>query len=133
MAERRGPEDGARPWLALAILLGLPAGLLAFYGLEALGLHLPRCLFKQLTGLPCATCGLSRMARALLGLDFAQAFRWHPVAAALLLASPLAALWDLRRSRRGEPMPAWTDGLGARLIVAGLFLGAWALQIARGI
>jgi hypothetical protein len=120
------------PWFALAVLLGLPAGFLALRLLDWAGLGLPPCLFKQFTGLPCATCGLTRMARAFAAGDVAAAFRWHPVAAALLLGAPLAAAWDLGRAWRGRPAPRVPDTWLARAAAVGLFLGAWALQIVRG-
>jgi len=127
-------EAGRRriPWFALAILLGLPVGLGLLRLLDWAGLGLPPCFFKQLTGLPCATCGLTRMARALAGGDLAGAFHWHPVAAALLLAAPLAAVWDLYLGWRGRPLPRVPDTVLVRCGAAGLFLGTWALQIVRG-
>jgi hypothetical protein len=120
------------PWLALAILLGLPAGLALLRLLDFAGLGLPPCLFKQVTGLPCATCGLTRMVRALATGDLAGAFYWHPVAASLLLGAPLAAVWDLQRAWRGRPLPRVPDTLMVRCAAAGLFLGTWALQIVQG-
>jgi hypothetical protein len=119
--------------VALAVFAGLPAGLLALRLLDAAGLGLPPCLFHRFTGLPCATCGVTRMARSLSDGDLAGAFHWHPVAAVLLLLAPAAALWDLRLSRLGRPFPVLPDTVWSRLAVLGLFAAAWALQIARGI
>lgn len=121
------------PWLAGAVLAGIPAALLALRGLEAAGLRLPPCLFHRLTGLPCATCGMTRMARAFMRGDLAAAFHWHPAAAALLCLAPLAALWDLRRAWRGEAFPGMPDTARVRILAAVLFAAVWALQIARGI
>jgi len=121
------------PWIALAILLGLPAALLALRAMDALGLTLQPCLLKELTGLPCATCGMTRMAEALAGGQLKLAFHWHPVAAALLCLSPLAALWDLHRAWRCRPLPSPPDSRWLRLALVFLFLGTWALQIVRGI
>lgn len=119
--------------MAWAVFGGGAAGLLLLRLLDAAGLRLPPCLFHRFTGLPCATCGMTRMARAFASLDLGAAFHWHPVAAALVLLAPLAGLWDLWLARRGRPFPVLPDTAGSRFLVAGLFLAAWALQIARGI
>ncbi len=121
------------PWLAGGILLGVPAGLLALKLLDAAGLRLPPCLFRQATGWPCATCGLTRMARALAEGDLPAAFHWHPVAAVGVLLLPLVAAWDVRRARRGEAFPELPDRAWARASVVVLFVLAWALQVLRGI
>jgi hypothetical protein len=133
MAERVQVLARRTPWLALSVLLGIPAGLLVLRGMDAVGLGLPPCVFHRFTGLPCATCGMTRMVRALAAGDLGAAFHWHPAAAALLLASPLAALWDLHRAWRGEPFPALPDTGRARALAVGLFAAVWALQILRGI
>ena len=121
------------PWLAAAVLLGLPSAGLVLKLMDGAGFYLPPCFFKRLTGLPCATCGMTRMVRAFLAGDLGMAFHWHPVAALLLCLSPLAALWDLRRAARGEAFPKVPDTGWFRGVALGLFLGTWALQIARGI
>lgn len=119
--------------MAWAVFGGGAAGWVLLRLLDATGWRLPPCLFHRLTGLPCATCGMTRMARAFAAGDLGAAFHWHPVAAALVLLAPLAGLWDLRLARRGEPFPALPDTVASRVLVAGLFAAAWALQIARGI
>lgn len=62
-----------------------------------------------------------------------MAFHWHPLAVVIILFTPILVVWDLRRAWRGEPFPDLPDSLALRLVSAGLFLGAWALQVARGI
>ena len=37
------------------------------------------CPVQHFTGVPCPGCGLSRAVYALLSLDFAVAFRYHPM------------------------------------------------------
>jgi hypothetical protein len=133
MAEGAQGRTRRIPWLAGGILLGVPAGLLALRLLDAIGLRLPPCLFKQATGWPCATCGLTRMARALAEGDLPAAFHWHPVAASAMFLLPLAAAWDVRRAWRGEAFPELPDRAWARASVAVLFVFAWALQALRGI
>jgi Protein of unknown function (DUF2752) len=58
----------------------------------ALGLPWPTCVFHELTGLPCLTCGATRCTIAFLHGDFAMAWTWNPLA---LLALSGVALFDL--------------------------------------
>lgn len=120
------------PWIALS-------GLAAAVGIRLLGWlapwlpGLPACPLKALTGIPCATCGLTRCIVALGQGHWRAAFHWHPAAVVLLAFWPLAALWDLHRAWRELPYPALPRALGWRLLAAGLLLGVWVLQVARGI
>jgi hypothetical protein len=45
----------------------------------ALGLPWPRCVFHEITGLPCLTCGMTRCAIQLFHGHFLAAFKWNPV------------------------------------------------------
>lgn len=120
------------PWIALtAVALALGLRLLGW--LAPWLPPLPGCPLKALTGLPCATCGLTRCFLALGQGRWAEAFHWHPAAVAGLALLPPAALWDLVRAWRDRPYPDLPQGLGWRLLAAGLLLGVWILQAARGI
>lgn len=121
------------PWVALGVLLGAGGGGILVHRAGPGLLHLPPCRFKAITGLACASCGLTRWALALGQGDWAGAFHWHPVATLLLLAGPLAVIWDLRRALARRPYPALPDSRAARLTVAGLLLLAWLTQAVRGI
>lgn len=57
-------------------------------------LSLP-CPIRHLTGLPCPGCGMSRAWLAALRLDFAQAFRCHPMFWAVPVVA-LFAVFDFR-------------------------------------
>jgi hypothetical protein len=65
--------------------------------------HLRPCTFRELTGVPCPTCGTTRTAVALLELDPAIAFLTNPLAAAagsvFLLGAMIAAAWLLASSK----------------------------------
>jgi hypothetical protein len=126
-------KPGRTPWLTL----GLVGGILAILGLarllEPLRAALPMCPLKTLTGIPCATCGLTRCVLALAQGRLREAFHWHPVAVLLLWLAPLVILWDLKRAWKGESYPALPDSLALRLGLLGLFLATWVLQVARGI
>ena len=121
------------PWAALALAAALALGALGARLVAAGLLVFPPCPFKALTGLSCATCGLTRCVLALARGDLRAAFHWHPVAVLLLPAWGLAALWDLARAARRQPYPTLPDSLAARLSLAGLVLGTWVLQAARHI
>jgi hypothetical protein len=69
-------------WLTVSLAsLGLAAGWFT------LGLPWPRCLFHDLTGLPCITCGATRAAVQLFHGHFIAAWKWNPVV--------FVALWAL--------------------------------------
>jgi hypothetical protein len=46
----------------------------------AIGLAWPRCLFQDLTGHPCPTCGATRSAIAFFHGEFFAAWKWNPLA-----------------------------------------------------
>jgi len=120
------------PWLALvglvlALGLWLAGSLVPFAGL------LPGCAFKRVTGVACATCGLTRSILALSQGHWREALHWYPALALLAAAAPVAGLWDLNRAWRGDPYPALPASRGARFGAWFLLAGIWALQVARGI
>lgn len=121
------------PWLALAILgLGLSAALLAWV-IGSLHFTPPACPLKATLGIPCATCGGTRCALALVSGHFREAFHWHPVLALVGLLSPPALLWDLRRAWRRDAYPPLPESRLSRGAAALLLVGTWILQVARGI
>src|SRR5216684_7871602 len=50
----------------------------------AVGLPWPRCLFHDLTGFPCITCGATRSAVQFFHGHFLSALRWNPLVFAAL-------------------------------------------------
>jgi hypothetical protein len=50
----------------------------------ALGLPWPLCVFHQLTGLPCLTCGMTRCGIEFFRGHFFAALKWNPLVFALL-------------------------------------------------
>jgi len=121
------------PWIALGLAVAVGLALLVAPLLRGHPGLLRPCTFKALTGIPCLGCGLTRCVLALTEGRIAEAFRWHPVATALLLASPLLGVWDLRRAWLGRPYPPLPEGRVPRFAAALLLASAWVLQIARGI
>jgi hypothetical protein len=120
------------PWLALVALL-IILGLRLAVRLEPLAGLLPGCAFKRLTGVACATCGLTRCVLALGRWDWPAAFHWYPAAAVAVVLLPVAVAWDARRAWRGDPYPGLPDSRAVRLSAWILLVSVWALQVARGI
>jgi hypothetical protein len=84
--KRASWRDGESATAALAALLGLFA--LAATALPAA--HVPKCLFKAVTGWPCLTCGAFRAACALRSGRIGNALVLQPLLTALAL---LVAAW----------------------------------------
>jgi Protein of unknown function (DUF2752) len=74
-----GEIDHELIWLsATAVSLGLAVSWFS------LGLPWPHCVFHDLTGLPCVTCGMTRSAIQFLQGHFFAALKWNPLVFALL-------------------------------------------------
>ena len=67
----------------------------------AIAPHLGSCTFRNLTGIPCPSCGTTRTALALLNFDFFGALTVNPlatiVAVAFIIGGGLALIWVLVR------------------------------------
>jgi hypothetical protein len=69
-----GELDHELIWLSASILsLSFAAAWLM------LGLPWPRCVFHELTHLPCATCGMTRCGIQFFQGHFFAAFKWNPL------------------------------------------------------
>src|SRR5438094_3615589 len=78
---RLAPHEIDHELLWLSVSLGsLCVAVLWF----ALGLPWPRCVFHELTGLPCVTCGMTRSAIAFFHGHFLVALLWNPLVFAFL-------------------------------------------------
>ena len=67
--------------LPIGALLGA-AAILALVGAAAwltLGLPVPGCAMKEWTGVPCPTCGSTRLVRALANGHWLEAWSWNPL------------------------------------------------------
>jgi len=66
-------------WLSASVSsVGLAAAWLT------IGLPWPVCIFHELTGLPCVTCGMTRCAIQFFHGHFAAALKWNPLIFTLL-------------------------------------------------
>lgn len=99
-------------WIAIAPLLG-------------------SCTFRNLTGIPCPSCGATRTALALLDLELATAAAVNPLATiaglVFVIGGGLALVWVLLRGR----VPAYKMRWSRRWIIAtvGIILINWVYLI----
>ena len=75
----RGETDHELIWLSVSAV-----SLVLAIGWFKLGLPWPRCVFHDLTGLPCLTCGATRCVIAFLQGNFSTAWLWNPFAFVIL-------------------------------------------------
>jgi|SRR5919198_3950614 hypothetical protein len=74
-----GELDHELVWLSVSLVsLGLAAAWLT------IGLPWPRCIFHEITGLPCATCGMTRCGIQFFHGHFLTALKWNPLVFAFL-------------------------------------------------
>jgi hypothetical protein len=71
---KRGEIDYELLWLGASL-----ASLGVAVGWFTLGLPWPRCAFHQITGLPCATCGMTRCGIQFFHGHFLAAWKWNPL------------------------------------------------------
>jgi hypothetical protein len=134
--ERRGRGETAPAlgvWAGCLLLLGLGVSALWF----RLGLPLPGCAFRELTGLPCATCGSTRMVQALLSGDLLQAIAWNPLVFVALASLSVWSLWAILSL--AFDLPRWrlvSDRRERRVLGAlaiAFVLAGWTCLIVRGV
>lgn len=118
------PRRPSWPMWAAGVFLGWAAlaGTAAFLANLA-GHNAPLCVFKRLTGIPCPTCGSTRIAIRLARGDLAQAWCYNPLVftvavvfiAGLLVRVMLgrAVVVDLSRRQRAA---AWVLAAAAVLV-----------------
>ncbi len=120
-------------WLVLPFLLMAVAGLAAVRRFPDLALAAAHCPLRDLTGLPCPTCGGTHAAVALAAGRLGDAFAANPL---VPLGAALVALWaawallaavapTLRVRLRLGPR----ETRAARVLAALLIVLLWARQI----
>ena len=90
------------------------------------------CLLRQLTGIPCPTCGMTRSFCAVGRGDLGAAFRQHPLGPPAFLAFVLLLVRSGGIALTGR---RWLDGLARALAWsvlpgAGLLLVVWVWRLA---
>ena len=69
----------------------------------AIGLPWPRCVFHELTGLPCVTCGMTRCAIQFFHGHFLAALKWNPLVFAMLCGVAAYDLYAFASLATGAP------------------------------
>jgi len=114
-------------WMPLLFLAGVLAlaATPADAGSHRLSLTqlVPLCLFKQLTGLPCPGCGMTRSLIHLAHGDVCVALALNPVGLLLFPALAALALAALVPLRLREPAARWIESRSPWFNIAGICLG----------
>jgi hypothetical protein len=114
----------------------LTAGLLVTTWLR-LGLPRPVCALKRWTGLPCPTCGTTRLGEALLRGDLVEAAAWNPLVFAFLAVAALWAGASTTRVLLGlRPWHVALAGKERRILAVAAVLAVvatWIYLIRRGV
>jgi hypothetical protein len=125
---------GAAPLGAIFAGIGvLAAAVVGLLGLDRLPLTF--CVFKGLSGLPCPTCGSTRAAARLFGLDPAGALAMNPFTTVVAVVLAAWAVADLLLIPRGKALRVGlSPRLGRVLRVTALlaFLANWIYLIFAG-
>jgi hypothetical protein len=127
-------ERGVATVAAFAVLIAIGAPLVTLLHLDHLPVNL--CMFKVMTGLPCATCGTTRAIGSLGRLDLAGALSVNPLATVVMLTLLVWGVTDIVLRLRGRSLSLdLGPGEGVRLVVIFLVLAVanWAYLIAAGI
>jgi hypothetical protein len=119
-----GEIDHELIWLSISVLsLGAAAVWLAF------GLPWPVCVFHEITGLPCITCGVTRCGIQFFHGHFLAALKWNPLvfmALCSLTAFDLYAFVTL--AARGPRLRICFDTQTAKTIVRVAVISALVLN-----
>lgn len=83
IVRRLGPGELNHELLWLSVSVGSLACAAIWF---SFGLPWPSCVFHDITGLPCLTCGATRSAIAFLHGQFFTAWRWNPLASSAFCA-----------------------------------------------
>ena len=139
MASLRFELNRSEPALRLWALV--PASLaLLWTGPHLAGLlsriELPHCVFKALSGLPCAACGITRATLLLAGGSPGRAFALQPLGISLIIACAAATALILGARAAGYAFRlrcSPDEGTGMRFLAFFLLLVNWLYLIDKGI
>ncbi|MGB8354106.1 MAG: DUF2752 domain-containing protein [Chthoniobacteraceae bacterium] len=128
----KGEIDHEFLWLAVS---GASLGVAAAWMKSPL--PLPACVFHQLTGMPCPTCGATRCVRDFIGGHFGAAFAWNPLVFCALTGIVLFDFYALavllfRLPRARISITSRTVGNWLRFAVIVLVATNWMYLIEAG-
>ncbi len=109
--------------------------LVVLFLLPSDGIGIVLCPLKNLSGLDCPTCGLTRSVSSLLHLDFASSLSYHllgapALAGLLLVAAPLPKKMGEFEGR--ARFWSWTYSYRWQIVVT-LTLTVWLIRIFSGL
>ncbi len=105
-------------WITVIVVL-VALGMVRRFGFGVI------CLLREITGVPCPACGMSRALLSLTRLDIAAAFRYHPVFWVFPIACLSAVMCAVSEKRR----KAWVICF---ILCAVIFLLCWVIRLATG-
>ncbi|MCP4221536.1 MAG: DUF2752 domain-containing protein [bacterium] len=117
---------------AIALLLGVMAYMLHLQN----RMPLMRCPFKAFTGIPCPTCGSTRLVQGIFSADLPTAFAFNPLlflTGFALIAWVVYGVTMLFYRRRLQLVLSPKEGLVFRLGIVAVFLVNWVYLIAAGV
>jgi len=130
------PETSPHPRL-----LVFPFGILAVFGLAIirfkpdLVLHLAHCPLRDMTGVPCPTCGGTHTAVALAHGRWVDAFAANPLVALALVVFGIwllaGVLTTMAPGLRRDLVLTSREKRTARILAIFLILAAWVWEIIR--
>jgi len=118
-----GEIDHELIWLSASLVsLGLAAAWLT------VGLPWPRCMFHEITGLPCVTCGMTRCGIQFFHGHFLAALKWNPLVFALLCGVTAYDLYAFTTLATGAPRLRVVFGHAQKKCARGIVIGALLLN-----
>ncbi len=89
----------------------------------------PGCMFRNVTGLLCPGCGMTRATHALMHGEVGAAIRFNPVGIVLFPVALAASGWEAVAWARGKPSPVrLMPGPRIACFLAAVVVGFWILR-----
>jgi hypothetical protein len=100
---------------------------------RTVGLHLPACPLRTITGVPCPGCGVTRLADAVAHGRVGEALGADPLGVALLAAVATLAVVAVIARARGASLPARVGSWPVVGVLAALVGLRWLDAVATGL